>query len=229
MSSAARTGRSSWDRHRLGRPARVAATRLIKRTVLIVGEGQETEPNYFRGLKREQTIERRFAVTVKKGHGRSPETVVEEAMHHKERAESRGESYDEVWCVLDVEGLGSRESLERAIIMARQNGIALCLSNPCFEVWLLAHFVRESRAHNGCDSVEARLNPHWRRLCEQDYRKGDERLYARLSHLTEAAMQNARVVREVDHRDKASMIEANSSTEVYRLVGRLLGAADSGN
>jgi len=229
MSSAARTGSGFRDRTRVSSATRIPAARSIKRTVLIVGEGQQTEPNYFRAFRLESTVSERFSVTVKKGHGRSPEAVAKEAIKYKRQAENRGEYYDEVWCVLDVEGLGSREFLERAIIMAGQNSIKLCLSNPCFEVWLLAHFVRESRAHNGCDSVIGRLNPHWRRLCRQDYRKNDEQVYVRISDLTESAIDNARLVRETDHHDIADTADANSSTEVYRLVGHLIGSIDSSN
>jgi len=225
MSSAVRIERQARGRGGAGRILRGAKTRPVKRTVLIVGEGQETEPNYFRELKCESVVSERFAVTVKKGHGRSPEAVAEEAIKYKHRAESREEDYDEVWCVLDVERLGSRQSLEKAVTMAGQNSIELCLSNPCFEVWLLAHFVRESRSHSGCASVEQRLNLHWRQLCRQVYRKGDERVYARICHLTGTAIGNAKLVRETDHRDVANTADANSSTEVYRLVSYLLGSA----
>jgi len=229
MSRAGRTGSGFRDSTRVGRATRMPGTRSIKRTVLIVGEGQQTEPNYFREFRLESTVSERFSVTVKKGHGRSPEAVVAEALRYKEQAENRGEYYDEVWCVLDVEGLDKRESLERAIVAARQNDIVLCLSNPCFEVWLLAHFVRESRAHNGCDSVIERLNTHWRRRCRQDYRKNDEQVYARISNLTADAIDNARLVRETDHRDIPNTADANSSTEVYRLVSHLLRLVDSNN
>lgn len=229
MSRAGRTASGFRDRPRVGRATRMPGGRSIKRTVLIVGEGRQTEPNYFREFRLESTVSERFSVTVKKGHGSSPEAVVAEALCYKEQAENRREYYDEVWCVLDVEGPGKRESLERAAIEAQRNGITLCLSNPCFEVWLLAHFVRESRAHNGCDSVIGRLHGHWRQLCGQDYRKNDKQVYARISALTESAIDNARLVRETDHRDIASTTDANSSTEVYRLVSYLLRLVDSNN
>lgn len=229
MSRAGRTGSGFRDSTRVGRATRMPGTRSIKRTVLIVGEGRQTEPNYFREFRLESTVSERFSVTVKKGHGTSPEAVVAEALCYKEQAENRGEYYDEVWCVLDVEGLDKRESLERAIVAARQNDIVLCLSNPCFEVWLLAHFVRESRAHNTCDSVIGRLHVHWRRLCGQDYRKNDKQVYARISALTESAIDNAILVRETDHRHVANTADANSSTEVYRLVSHLLSSIGSGS
>jgi uncharacterized protein YukE len=201
--------------------------RHVKITILIVGEGQKTEPNYFRELKLEDNVTAEFSLTVKKGHGRSPGGVIEEALRHKQRAENRGEYYDEVWCALDVEGPDKRESLERAMAVARQNDITLCLSNPCFEVWLLAHFVRQSRAYNDCDSVIVQLNNHWQRLCGQNYQKNDEHVYLRVSSLTQTAIENAKQVRKIDHRDVINTADANSSTEVYKLVSYLIGSVDS--
>lgn len=208
-------------------PVRSLMRRPIKTTILIIGEGQKTEPNYFFELRLEDDVTARFSVTVKKGHGRSPEQVIEEILSHKQRAENRGEYYDEVWCVLDVEGPDKRESLERAMAVARQNDITLCLSNPCFEVWLLAHFVRQSRAYNDCDSIIVQLNNHWQRLCGQNYRKNDEHIYSRVSSLTQTAIENAKQVREIDHLDITNTSDANSSTEVYKLVSYLIGSVDS--
>lgn len=227
MSRGAR--RTGGSRRRLYRtsPVRSPMLRPVKITILIVGEGQKTEPNYFRELKLEDDVTARFSVTVKKGHGRSPEQVIEEALRNKQRAENRGEYYDEVWCVLDVEGPDKRESLERAMAVARQNDITLCLSNPCFEVWLLAHFVRQSRAYNDCDSIIVQLNNHWQSLCGQNYRKNDEHIYSRVSSLTQTAIENAKQVREIDHRDNINTADANSSTEVYKLVSYLIGSVDS--
>ena len=48
--------------------------------------------------------------------------------------------YDEVWCVFDVD---DHPNLLNALESARQLGIKVALSNPCFELWLLLHF-RES-------------------------------------------------------------------------------------
>ena len=227
MSKGAR--KTGGERRRQQRDALVRRSqkRRDKRTILLVGEGEETERNYFDAIKREDIVAKRFAVTVKKRHGVSPERVVEEAIGYKEQAESRGEDFDEVWCVLDVEGSEKRDSLEAAVRLAEENGITLYLSNPCFEVWLLSHFERRSRAYNNCDVVIVRLNRKWRTLCRQDYRKNDDRIYQRVSGLTEEAIENARLVREVDHRDIENTADCNSSTEVYRLVGKLMGGLEA--
>ena len=198
-----------------------------KTTILIVGEGQETEPNYFRGLIREEAVSAKFAVTVKKGPGYSAEAVVKEAIKYKKSALDRHQEYDEVWCVLDVEGLSKRDSLDRAVALAESNAIKLCLSNPCFEIWLMSHFAREARSHNDCDAVIVALNRHWQRHYAQDYRKNDDRIYQRVSTLTREAIENAKWVRETGHADKENTADANSSTEVYCLVGRLLGPPEA--
>lgn len=219
---AIKTGRFR-AKSRPGAPSRRSVGRPVKTTILIVGEGQETEPNYFGELKREDAVTAKFAVTVKKGRGFSPEHVVKEAINHKNRAESRVEDYDEVWCVLDVEGPNKRESLDNAVTMAVRNGITLCLSNPCFEIWLLAHFERKARAYEDCGAVIVQLNKHWQKHYSLDYEKNDDRIYERVADRTQKAIDNARWVRENHHECKANTADCNSSTEVYRLVRKLIG------
>jgi len=204
-------------------PIRRRQTRPVKTKVLIVGQGRKTEPNYFRGLVREDPVTRRFAVTVKKGRGMSPEAAVEQAITLQLQARSREETYDEVWCVLDVEGPANRPSLDNAAEVAAENTIILCLSNPCFEIWLLAHFERRARAFKDCDAVIARLSTHWRGRSQQDYQKNDERVYDRVSELTAAAIANAQWVRETHHRGKTDVADCNSATGVYLLVRKLIG------
>ena len=191
--------------------------RSFKRTVLIVGEGRETEPNYFDGLKRETEVAARFSVTVKRGRGRSPESVIGEVLKHK----SQGD-YDEVWCVLDVEGAQKRASLEKALRLAADNGITVCLSNPSFEAWFLAHFERTTAPFAGARAVIVRLSKHWQKEYRTKYDKSAQDLYSRLSNRTPTAIANARWGKEIHHKDRP-VADCNSSTEVYRLVRRLLG------
>ncbi|MBM4039510.1 MAG: RloB domain-containing protein [Planctomycetes bacterium] len=211
-------------RHRLSRgiPRRARILRPVKRTVLIVGEGL-TEPNYFDGLKREEAVSAHFAVTVKEGPGFSPEQVLDRAVNLARQAERRGEGYDEVWCVVDVEGPARHGSLRKAQDLAKKAGIRLCLSNPSFEVWLLSHFVKVAKGYSGCDAVITDLTKHWQARFGQEYRKNDDQVYGRLADRTPNAIENAKWVRETHHRGKTDTVDCNSSTEVYRLVGRLTG------
>lgn len=201
------------------------ATRRPLTTVLIVGEGQETEPNDFRGLKEsEDAVRRSFGIDVKEGKGGSPEAVVREALKHKTNAIQREEPYDEIWCVFDVEGLQDHESLHSALALAKGHGVNACLSNPCFEVWLLSHFLRSARYFSDGHAVAGELNQHWGRIADGGYSKSDRSVYRRIGHLTRTAIENARNVLEKDHQGRP-VYQANSSTQVYLLVDHLLGGS----
>jgi hypothetical protein len=61
--------------------------------------------------------------------------------------------YDHVWCVFDVD---EHPHIPDAKQQARDNGIELAISNPCFELWLLLHFqdqrscIDRSALHHEC-------------------------------------------------------------------------------
>jgi RloB-like protein len=193
-----------------------------KTRILIVCEGRETEPNYFRGLRDEEADRQNFRVEVKKGKSGSCLAVVEQAIAEQERAAARVEDYDEVWCVFDAEGAGQREQVSEGRTLARRHEIRLALSNPAFECWLLAHFVRTKRSFADCDRVVVVLNNHWRRVFGRDYEKSDEQLYTHLADRTRTAIDNARKVRKQDWAPSADILDCNSATEVYLLVEPLL-------
>lgn len=194
----------------------------IKYKILIVGEGQETEPNYFHGLKKEDSVATRFAVTVKKGHGRTPEAVLDEALKYENTAELRKEYYDQIYCVIDVEGSSNRSSLDKAMTLAAQKQIKMILSNPCFEVWILAHFKKTAGYFLNCDAAIVRLSKYWKSSYKQEYRKENKLIYARIKDRIHDAIDRARWVRESHHDASANIADCNSSTDVYVLVERLL-------
>lgn len=197
-----------------------------KARILIVCEGRETEPNYFWGLRDEEALRQKFHVVVQKGQGGSCLAVVKQAIAEMEKAAARGEDYDEVWCVFDVEQAAQREQVSEARTLAGQRDIGLALSMPSFEVWLLAHFVRTKASFASCDKVIQELNKHWRREFGRDYEKNEERLHARLAGRTRTAIDNARKVREQDWGSSSDIADCNSATDVYLLVERLLGPSE---
>src|SRR5262249_27212226 len=115
---------------------------------------------------------------------------------------------DEVWCVYDVD---SHPKLADAFQQARDNGIELAISNPCFELWLLLHF-REQTAHIERHKVGAMLRTHLRGYKKRaDFNKLKEG-YAdavnREKGLTSRCEQNGAA-------------GANPSTGVYKLTERI--------
>ena len=203
------------------RPQRGRKPQSRRKTVLIQCEGQETEPNYLDAICRLPDVRDRFTITVKGGEGKVATATINAAVQERNRQRTRGEAYDEVWCVLDVEDQSRRDNLNQAIQMAQKERFTLFLSNPCFEVWLIAHFERTSRAFLDGKQAEAHLQgKHWRPAFGCDYDKNDPRIYERLSSRLNTAVTNAESVRERDH-SQAHCQDANSSTDVYRLIRAL--------
>lgn len=52
------------------------------------------------------------------------------------------DSYDDVWCVVDVDEFDLRPALR----LATREKVSLAVSNPCFEVWLVLHFADHTKA-----------------------------------------------------------------------------------
>jgi len=68
--------------------------RREKTRVLIVCEGRETEPNYFRGLRDEPAVRDRFVLEIRKGRGGSPTNAIQKALEDIDKAQKRGEQFD---------------------------------------------------------------------------------------------------------------------------------------
>jgi RloB-like protein len=205
------------------KPQRLRNPRPRKMKLLVVCEGKSTEFTYLDGLCQEQGVQDRFAPQLRRGRGGDARVVVQAAINERDRQRHRDEAYEEVWCVLDVEGIEETARLNEAITLARIEHIHLALSNPSFEVWLIAHFTRTSRQFPNSKAAETYLEQqHWRPVFGCDYEKGAPELYTRLASRVNDAIENARAVLEQHHEGRACK-DCNSSTEVYCLASKLLG------
>ncbi|MCZ7417054.1 RloB family protein [Streptomyces sp. WMMC897] len=112
--------------------------RLEHAKILIVAEGRTTEPQYFEKFSALIRAKAVRVVSVKSvGIGRDPLRVVSEAKRIREVEKKGGDPFDSTWCVVDVD---EHTNLEQACIEARRSRIAMAISSPCFEIWLLWHF-----------------------------------------------------------------------------------------
>lgn len=131
------------DRDR--KPARRSPHLTPKKRILVVCDGEVTEPQYLEGFKH---WVRNPLVDVKtEPHRGGPQRVVDQAIRLRAAADklARAEAddnarYDEVWCATDVDDF---PDVEQARQRAQAEDIGFALSNPCVELWLLLHF-RES-------------------------------------------------------------------------------------
>ncbi len=122
---------------RTRRITRRAATRSLAARIVIVTEGGSTEPAYLRTFDRiygEPSVVRLNIISA----AGDPRAVVERAI--EELRKLRGDklaSKDTVWAMFDRD---EHPRFDEARILARDNGISMAISNPCFELWGIFHY-----------------------------------------------------------------------------------------
>ncbi len=162
--------------------------------VLIVCEGEKTEPNYFRSLIDDLQLNTANIVIAKNTAGSSPGTVVDFALaEYKKQKE-----YDRVYCVFDKDQHANYENALDKIRRVRPGKGHLILpitSVPCFEFWLLLHFAYTTKQFDTgpgsiCANVISDLKDYLPR-----YEKGDGDIYQAIKDKQEAAMTNSKRVK----------------------------------
>ena len=104
--------------------------RPIRQRFLIVCEGKQTEPNYFKALTKDiESINCEIS-----GQGKDPNSLVEYAI--KEKAKN---NFDKIWVVFDKDEVPN-DDFNGAIAEAERNKIECAWSNEAFELWFLYHF-----------------------------------------------------------------------------------------
>ena len=100
---------------------------------LIICEGANTEPEYFRAFR----LASASIKVMGKGMGTTP--LVQEAISIRQYEEHLGKIYDQYWVVFDKDDY-SEDDFNGAIRLAFKGGFQVAYSNQAFEYWLLLHF-----------------------------------------------------------------------------------------
>lgn len=197
--------------------ARRASKRSSYDRVLIVCEGKKTEPYYFLGLIRHYKINS-ANIEVDGSSGSSPCKVYERALDVAKQEEINGNPFDRVYCVFDKDSHSTYSETLRKI--SETENFYAANSVPCFEYWLLLHFVYTTKgyARSGkksiADAVITDLKKHI-----SDYTKGREDIFEELVDKIEVAKSNS----------KRSLREAlinktdNPSTNIHDVIEYLQG------
>lgn len=200
----------------------------IKSRVLIVGEGRETEYNYFVGFRNafEDELEAAaIAVSVARGKGGDARRIVNNAIHEAKKFAPDRKRGDRVFLLLDTEGPRRATELPDAESLAAKHGIEIVYSCPSFEYWLLCHFKKVSRRYfKNCDAVIEEMNRKWNQVCKTFYDKADKDVFERLSEKLETARTQALEIDLLSRSLRDSALRVNPSTQVYELVACLIGA-----
>ncbi|ROT11663.1 RloB domain-containing protein [Muribaculaceae bacterium Isolate-104 (HZI)] len=108
------------------------------RLVVIAGEGRYTESIYFNAVKNELRAPNvHVEVLDRNSDESSPESV------HRQVADFMRqyniEDDDELWLVIDRDRWQERMLSQVAQLCVQNSHLHFCMSNPCFELWLLLH------------------------------------------------------------------------------------------
>jgi hypothetical protein len=184
--------------------------------VLIVCEGLETEPRYFKALQKKLRL---LPVEIEVvGQGAAPKTVVERAVEllkgrrHEVKRSRADFNYDHVWCVIDAEQQTKNPSLLPALVQAQDNGINVALSNPCFEYWFILHFADSGRPLVDARGVIRELRKHI-----PGYEKAQD-VYETLWPAVDRAAGRSKASADSHERAGTDRHLRDPSTEVHELV-----------
>lgn len=186
------------------------AFRDERESFIIICEGENTEPIYFRSFRLSSASIKTISYT-NKGNALN---FVRAAVGFKE---SCLESYDNYWVVFDKDNT-TENDFNQAISLAIRNGYKVAYSIQAFEFWFILHY----SYHEGPmprDSYKERLG----RYLGYEYDKSKatcHKLYDSLKPLQETAIRNAvAVLRAIG--DHSNIGSEESSTTVHCLVKEL--------
>ena len=196
-----------WQRKR--EYSRRVDTRYLRDRILILCEGEKTEPNYFRKFPLDIEL---VEIDVK-GTGANTLSLVEDAIRRRQDAANRGRPYNQIWCVFDRDSFPPG-NFNRAFKMADKNRVHIAYSNQCFELWYILHYHFNDAAIN--------RHEYARRLTKfigRKYHKNDETMYDILKERQANAIQNAKKL--LSRYDTCNPEKDDPSTTVYELVEAL--------
>lgn len=200
----------------------------IRCNVLIVCEGEKTEPNYFRSFDMMKNSSGFVYDITTDGGGINTIQVVDKAIDLKNKAANAGKPFDSVWAVFDRDSFKASD-FDNAITKAEANGIECAWSNEAFEIWYVYHFDYRCTAMSRTEykkAITQRVRSAGYHFGKKNYiyRKNDPQMRHILSvcHCDEKiAIKNAerQVITFCDHKYH----KHNPCTMVYRLVRLLRG------
>ncbi len=201
---------------RTARPLRQPAPRI-----LLVCEGEKTEPVYFSDLVVAWGLSNQ--VKIGKNDGSSPDKVVARAEELYALAQQEGDAFDEVYCVFDRD---AHERFKDAVarlkeLQAKDQPLNGIVSVPCFEFWLLLHFGYTDKPYacKGKKSVgNAVVSDLKKKPGFAKYDKGMVGAFELLAPNLERALKHAR---QLAAHPAGNDKHPNPSTQVHVLVDRL--------
>lgn len=160
--------------------------------VLIVCEGEKTEPYYFEDLKNHYKLNSANIEISNKG-GSSPIGIWQYANQRFTQEKNASDPFDKVYCVFDKDTHTTYQDACNKIAAAKPKDTFFAITSvPCFEYWLLLHFTYSTAAfvaqpgNSAGAQMEAELKRFW-----PGYTKGMTDVFTQRLDQLDFAKQNA--------------------------------------
>ena len=187
------------------------------RQIIVACEGR-TEVIYFTELRRSLRLSKEM-VKIEQDHP-DPLSVLNHALRLRAQAQETSDLPDslEAWCVFDTEVAGANNAFVEAVNRAADENVALAVSNPAFEFWLLLHFSETSSPFPDGPSCKRALRQHVPEYHET------MNLFGVIENRIDKAVEYARRLRQ-NHAIPHNQPYPNPSTTVDRLVDAIKALA----
>jgi hypothetical protein len=186
----------------------LADTRLL----IIATEGRITEKQYFAQF-RNQRVQVKVIPTGEDNKS-SPEYVLRRLKDFRQEHEL--EVNDELWLMIDVDRWKDKK-LSAVTQEAKANGFKLAVSNPCFEIWLLCHYILPTVATASCQKITEQLDDKLKKVHKYGYNKAKLNTDDFKPYIKQA-VQNAK---QLDNNPNARWPN-QVGTHVYKIVEQLV-------
>ena len=210
------------------RKARDISRRIAKRSenkkILIVCEGQKTEPLYFTALKNDYRLHA-TEIRIISAKRSDPMSLIDTAKQNYSDSIEEGDPYDSVFCVFDKDEHAHYNDAVKTIAKLEPKSVYYAITSvPCFEFWLLLHYCYTTRQFeskknkSAAEQVVCELKKHISK-----YEKGDPNIYEKTKESIDKAIINAKKVNEFSKNNGTD----DPSTQVCYLVEQLIEASNN--
>ncbi len=210
--------KKAWNKRPTKKPSHPLENGKKEKRFLIVCEGQNTEPLYFKSFPVKNAEVTTF------GLGSSKTKLVEMVIDL-----IKDEHQQEVWVVFDMDiqhdnAKRLKEDYENAIALAESKNIKVAYSNDAFELWFLLHYQYFDNQWTRYEYYE-KLSKLWSCNYERAGKEVDfaKTIYKRLEEDENADQTQAiqRAEKLLEHQKDLKYAEKNPATNVHNLVEEL--------
>lgn len=191
--------------------------RQPKKLIIISSEGKnKTEQNYFKKFNNKET-----RINFAPGNDTDPIKIAQNLKNYIQDIK------DDVYyaCALVDGDLREDKNAEikEADEIAKQAGFEIILSNPCFEVWYICHYLFSTKNYSSNEQVINQLKKYVR-----DYNKNKNDMFEETNEKIDMAYKNAVKLEEfcLNNKKEPHKVDFSPSTEIYKVIDKILNKGE---